>query len=115
MVAAAITVHVCAQGINPGDPAKDAYLLPGGFEPVLHLRTYYLDQESISGVPSEAWAIGGWAGLRGPWWGDVVQLGLVGYTSQRLYGPDNKGGTKLLTATQGPIGSPIRRSRPTAS
>ncbi len=33
----------------------------------------------------------------------VFQAGVVGYTSQRLYGPDNKGGTKLLQANQDPI------------
>jgi hypothetical protein len=92
-----------AQGINPGDPAKDAYTLPGGFEPVLQLRTYYLDQESLTGVPSAAWALGGWAGLRSPWWGDLFQVGIVGYTSQKLYGPDDKDGTKLLATGQEPI------------
>ncbi|HSB22464.1 MAG TPA: OprD family outer membrane porin [Burkholderiaceae bacterium] len=92
-----------AQGLYPGDPSKDAYKLPGGFEPVVHLRTFYFDQESTTGVPSEAWALGGWAGLRSPWWGDLVQLGLVGYTSQRLFGPEGKGGTRLLTPTQGSI------------
>ena len=92
-----------AQGINPGDPAKDTYTLPGGFEPVLQLRTYYFDQESLTGVPSAAWALGGWAGLRGPWWGDLFQVGLVGYTSQKLYGPDDKDGTKLLAPGQEPI------------
>ena len=89
-----------AQGIYPGNPAKDAYLLPGGFEPVVQLRTFYLDQESLTGAPSEAWALGGWAGLRSPWWGDVFQLGFVGYTSQKLYGPDDKDGTKLLRPGQ---------------
>ena len=68
----------------------------GGFEPVLHLRTFYLDQESLTGVPASAWALGGWAGVRSPWWGDMFQLGVVGYTSLRLYGPDDKDGTKLL-------------------
>ena len=103
VVAATVAGPACAQGIYPGDLSKDGYKLPGGFEPVLHLRTYYFDQESTSGVPSEAWALGGWAGLRSPWWGEMVQLGLVGYTSQRLHGPDDKGGTRLLTATQGSI------------
>jgi len=92
-----------AQGISPGDLAKDGYKLPGGFEPVLQLRTYYFDQESTSGVQSVAWAIGGWVGLRSPWWGDLLQAGIVGYTSQRLYGPDDKGGTKLLSPPQEPI------------
>ena len=97
---AGIAATASAQGIYAGNPAKDAYTLPGGFEPVLQLRTYYFDQESLTGVPSAAWAIGGWAGLRSPWWGDVFQLGIVGYTSQRLYGPEDKGGTKILQTDQ---------------
>ena len=78
-------------------------MLPGGFEPVLQLRTYYFDQESLTGSPSAAWALGGWAGLRSPWWGDLFQVGIVGYTSQKLYGPDDKDGTKLLQPGQDPI------------
>lgn len=89
-----------AQGIYPGSPAKDAYVLPGGFDPVVQLRTYYFDQESLTGVPSAAWALGGWAGLRSPWWGDVFQAGIVAYTSQKLYGPADKDGTKLLAPGQ---------------
>jgi hypothetical protein len=83
--------------------AKEGYKLPGGFEPVLHLRTYFFDQDNTSDIESEAWALGGWAGLRSPWWGDVLQIGLVGYTSQKLWGPDDEGGTRLLTPTQGSI------------
>jgi hypothetical protein len=82
---------------------KDGYKLPGGFEPVAQLRTYYFDAESLTGAPSSAWALGGWAGLRSPWWGDQFQVGLIGYTSQRLYGPDDKDGTKLLAPGQHPI------------
>ena len=165
-----------AQGIYAGDLPKEGYKLPGGFEPVLQLRTYYLDQESLTGSPGtawalcasafaaylvavfqldpvvrwlwripvalfvvypylkrwtwlshlwlgavdglapmggwvaltgelpwEAWALGGWAGLRSPWWGDLFQIGIVGYTSQKLYGPDDKDGTKLLATGQEPI------------
>ena len=89
--------------LGAGAQAEDAYKLPGGFEPILHLRTYYFDQDSTSGVPSTAWALGGWAGLRSPWWGDLLQLKVVGYTSQKLYGPEGKGGTKILTADQDSI------------
>jgi hypothetical protein len=89
-----------AQGIYAGDLSKDGYKLPGGFEPVVQLRTYYFDQESLTGSQSEAWALGGWAGLRSPWWGDLFQLGIIGYTSQKLYGPDDKDGTKLLAPGQ---------------
>lgn len=92
-----------AQGIYPGVPAKDGYTLPGGFEPVLHLRTYYLASESLTGSESAAWALGGWAGVRSPWWGDLFQVGLVGYTSLKLYGPEDKDGTKLLAPGQEPI------------
>jgi len=99
----AIAASASGQGINPGDPAKDAYTLPGGFEPVLQLRTYYFASDSLTGSQSAAWALGGWAGLRSPWWGDLLQVGIVGYTSQKLYGPEDKDGTKLLATGQEPI------------
>ncbi len=99
----AMAAAVSAQGIYPGSPSGDGYRLPGGFEPVLQLRTYYFDQESLTRSKSTAWAIGGWAGLRSPWWGELFQVGIVGYTSQRLYGPGDEDGTKLLAPGQEPI------------
>ena len=98
-----LAVAASAQGISPGELPKEGYKLPGGFEPVLHLRSYYFDQESLAGDASTAWALGGWAGLRSPWWGDTLQLGVVGYTSQRLYGPEDKSGTLLLQPDQDAI------------
>ena len=92
-----------AQGLSPGELPKEGYKLPGGIEPVLHLRSYYFDQESLAGDASTAGALGGWAGLRSPWWGDTVQFGVVGYTSQRLYGPEDKSGTLLLQSDQDAI------------
>jgi outer membrane porin, OprD family len=89
-----------AQGIYPGDTAAGRYTLPYGFEPVVQLRTYYFDAESQTNTQSEAWALGGWAGLRSPWFGDVFQFGIVGYTSQPLYAPAGKGGTKILKNDQ---------------
>ena len=100
---AAAASCVSAQGIYPGELSKDGYKLPGGFEPLAQLRTYYFDSESLTGAPSTAWALGGWAGLRSPWWGEQFQVGLIGYTSQRLYGPDDQDGTKLLAPGQHPI------------
>lgn len=76
---------------------------PYGLRPIVHLRTYYFDADSLTGAESEAWALGGWAGLTTGWIADTLQLGVVGYTSQRLYGPDDKGGTKLLAPPQEPI------------
>ncbi len=92
-----------AQGISPGDLPKEGYKLPGGIEPVLQLRTYYFDQESTSGSQSTAWALGGWIGARTPWWGDFFQAAINFYTSQRLYGPEDEGGTKLLQSDQAAI------------
>jgi hypothetical protein len=99
----AICTAAGAQSVAPGDLPADGTRLPGGIEPVLQLRTYYFGQQSLDGTASVAWALGGWAGLRTPWWGDVLQLGLVGYTSQRLYGPADESGTLLLQADQDPI------------
>jgi len=89
-----------AQGVYPGDLSADGYKLPGGFQPVLQLRTYFFDAENLDGIRSQAWAIGGWAGARSPWWGNLFQVGFVGYTSQKLYGPSDEGGTKLLEPGQ---------------
>ena len=47
--------------------------------------------------------LGGFAGLRSPWFGDLFQFGVVGYTSQKLYGPAGEGGTLLLQADQSSI------------
>jgi len=92
-----------AQGLYPGDPVADAYKLPYGFEPVVQLRTYFMNAQNVNGPPSEAWAVGGWAGLRSPWFGNAVQFGIVGYTSQPLYAPADKPGTKLLLPDQDAI------------
>jgi len=103
LCSAGAATAVSAQGVYPGNLSADGYKLPGGFQPVVQLRSYYLDQESLTGAPSAAWAIGGWAGARSPWWGDLFQAGLVGYTTQRLYGPADEDGTKLLAPGQHPI------------
>ena len=91
------------QGIYPGNPVADAFRLPYDFEPVIRLRTFYKNTETLTGAEQEAWALGGFAGLRSPWFGDLFQFGVVGYTSQKLYGPAGKGGTLLLQADQSPI------------
>ena len=100
---ASAMMPVSAQGVWPGKLSEQGYKLPGGFEPVVQLRTFYLESESVTGTQTAAWALGGWAGLRSPWWGDVFQFALVGYTSQKLYGPDDKDGTRLLAPGQEPI------------
>src|SRR5438876_843347 len=67
------------QGIFPGNPAPDAFKLPYDFEPVIRLRTFYKKTETFTGAEQQAWALGGFAGLRSPWFGDLFQFGVVGY------------------------------------
>jgi hypothetical protein len=67
---------------------------------VLHARTYYLDRQNPGDVTNAAWAIGGWAGYVSGWIADAVRFGVVGYTSQRLWGPLNEEGSGLLAPGQ---------------
>lgn len=100
VIALALSAAAHAQGIYPGDLPKEGYRLPGGIEPIVHLRTYFFDAETTSGSKNEAWALGGWVGFRTPWWGDFFQAGANYYVSGKLYGPEGEGGTKLLTSSQ---------------
>jgi len=63
------------------------------------LKTYYLNRDKFTPDRSQAWAIGGslsfLSGYLGP-----VRFGAVGYTSQKLYGPDDEDGTLLLRSGQ---------------
>ena len=91
-------------GTNAAGQVSDAMSdIFRGIEPIVHLRTYYWDSQSTSGDKSVAWALGSWAGIRTPWYADAVQAGVIGYTSQRLYGPSNEGGSQLLQPNQSPI------------
>jgi len=66
----------------------------------LHLRNYYFDRYRENAPDSEAWAQGGWLGYETPWWKDRLRLGVTLYTSQKLYGPQDKDGTLLLKPGQ---------------
>ena len=66
----------------------------------LRLRTYYYDQDNTGGQIKEAWAIGGALVYQSGWFLDHFSVGAVGYTSQPLYAPKDRGGTGLLTADQ---------------
>ena len=69
-------------------------------ELTLHLRSYYFDRLNPTPPDNAAWAIGGWVGYRTGWIGDVLRFGVVGYTSQPLWAPQDKPGSLLLTAQQ---------------
>lgn len=65
-----------------------------------NFRTYYFDRNKFDGSESEAWAAGGWAGLKTGYFLDHIALGLTGYTSQHLQGSDDTDGTQLLAPGQ---------------
>ena len=69
-------------------------------ETTLHFRSHYLDRDRPAGIDNVAWAAGGWLGYRSGWAGNALRLGLTAYTSQKLYGPEDKDGTALLLAGQ---------------
>jgi hypothetical protein len=62
----------------------------------LNFRTYYFNRDRDGSSNNEAWALGGSLDYQSGRWRDRLQIGLVGYTSQKLYGPESKGGTQLL-------------------
>lgn len=66
----------------------------------IQLRSYYLDRDKYDDSQSEAWALGGSVGLKTGYFRERFALGATGYTSQRLYGPEDKDGTTLLKPGQ---------------
>ena len=66
----------------------------------LHLRNYYFDRYRQNQPDSEAWAQGGWLSYGTPWWKNRLRLRTTLYTTQKLYGPDDKDGTLLLKPGQ---------------
>jgi hypothetical protein len=64
------------------------------------LRSFYLDSDNLNGTENEAWALGGSAGFKTGYFRDLFAIGATGYTSQRLYGPEEKDGTQLLAPGQ---------------
>jgi hypothetical protein len=48
----------------------------------------------------ETWALGGWLEYESGWWKNRIKIGATGYTSQKLYGPEDKDGAMLLAPGQ---------------
>ena len=67
---------------------------------VLRPRTYYLNRQREDNPDSRAWAAGGSLSYRTGNYKDRLQLGASLYTSQKLYGPQDKDGTLLLKKGQ---------------
>jgi len=70
----------------------------------LQLRNYYFHRYREDSPDSETWAQGGGLSYDTPWWKDRLRLGSTLYGSLKLYGPDDKGGSKLLKPVQQSFG-----------
>jgi hypothetical protein len=68
----------------------------------VQIRSFDLDRDNFNATQSQAWTLGGSAGFKTGYFGDVFAFGATGYTSQRLDGPLDKDGTKLLQPAQQP-------------
>ncbi len=66
----------------------------------VNLRSFYLNRENFDTSESEAWTVGGSAGFKTGYFADFIALGATNFTSQRLSGPPDKDGTKLLQTGQ---------------
>lgn len=66
----------------------------------VHPRTYYFDRKLPGSVEKEAWAGGGWLAYDSGWFSNLLRIGMVGYTSQPIWAPEDKDGTLLLEPGQ---------------
>jgi hypothetical protein len=66
----------------------------------LNIRTYYFYRDKYDNSKSEAWTLGGSLSYRSGWFLDHFGMGVVLYTSQPLYAPDDRDGTLLLKPGQ---------------
>src|SRR5436309_993105 len=65
-----------------------------------NLRSFYFDRSDFSGAEKQAWAIGGWLGVKTGYFLDHVAFGATVYTSNPIYAPDDRDGTTLLAPGQ---------------
>lgn len=66
----------------------------------LRPRTYYRYADFDNGRKAEAFTTGGSLRLKTGYFEDVAAIGVTGYTSQKLYGPESRSGTGLLQPGQ---------------
>src|SRR3954452_21530011 len=66
----------------------------------VNLRSFYFDRSDFSGAEKQAWAIGGWVGIKTGYFLDHFAFGATLYTSNPIYAPDDRDGTALLAPGQ---------------
>ena len=65
-----------------------------------NLRSFYFDRSDFNRAEKQAWAIGGWLGVKTGYFLDHVAFGATVYTSNPIYAPDDRDGTTLLAPGQ---------------
>src|SRR5438309_4332160 len=65
-----------------------------------NLRSFYFDRSDFNRAEKQAWAIGGWLGVKTGYFFDHVAFGATVYTSNPIYAPDDRDGTLLLAPGQ---------------
>src|SRR5438094_5791162 len=65
-----------------------------------NLRSFYFDRSDFNGSEKQAWAIGGWLGVKTGYFLDHVAFGATVYSSNPIYAPDDRDGTLLLAPGQ---------------
>ncbi len=67
---------------------------------VLNVRSFYFDRSNVDDTENVAWALGGSLTYESGLIQDIIFIGAELFTSQKLYGPEDKGGTLLLKPGQ---------------
>ena len=65
-----------------------------------NFRTFYFDRSDFDSSEKQAWAIGGWLGVKTGYFLDHIAFGATVYTSNPIYAPDDRDGTTLLAPGQ---------------
>jgi len=66
----------------------------------LNIRSFYFDRSNPDGSESTAWALGGSISYESGKLFDLISVGGEVFTSQKLYGPEDKDGSRLLAPGQ---------------
>lgn len=66
----------------------------------VNLRSYYFYRDKYDDKKMEAWAYGGALAYRSGWYANHLQIGAVGYLSEPIYAPDDRGGSMILDDKQ---------------
>src|SRR4029453_13628773 len=65
-----------------------------------NLPPFYFDRSDFNQSEKQAWAIGGWVGVKTGYFLDHIAFGGTLYTSYPIYSPDDRDGTTLLAPGQ---------------